>query len=131
MDAESHVRWGAAEGPGHLAIITLGSAAQLRLVGELDLAGAARLYAEVTRLHAEGCTVRTVDLTRVTFMDAAGLGALVWLRRRLQTANRGSRFVFGGGQPRRLLQLTGMEGSFELSGAPLGRQYDRAVSDPV
>ena len=131
MDAEFFAERGAANQLGDLTIVSLGPSGHVRLVGEVDLAGAARLYAEVTRLHAEGCTVRPVDLTRVTFMDAAGLGALVWLRRRLEASTRGTRFIFGHGQPRRLLQLTRMEGAFELSGAPLGRQVERAVPDPA
>lgn len=83
----------------------------LALIGELDFPARARAAA-VTGPLALGGRDLTVDLTRVGFMDAGGLGMLLCLRQRV---------VAGGGvmelrgmrpQVRRVLELTGTDAQF-------------------
>jgi anti-anti-sigma factor len=89
-----------------------GSSVSLRLLGELDLAGAAELrYALLT---AEQSAVQiSVDLTKLEFIDCAALGALD--EAAIRVAGRGKRLIlFGGsGQVRRVLELTGTPGGAE------------------
>ncbi|WP_354644759.1 STAS domain-containing protein [Kitasatospora camelliae] len=81
----------------------------VRAHGEIDLDAAPRLRRELT--HAlDAHREVLLDLSRVTFMDCSGLGALV--RARNQTDRTGSRLVLRGvSHPvARLLRLTGLTG---------------------
>jgi len=79
-----------------------------KLAGEVDVARLPELY-EAMEVLPEACDL-TVDLSRVTFMDASGLRALVWLRRTVE-AKRGTLSVFGASPfVSRLLSLAGLNG---------------------
>ena len=79
-----------------------------KLAGELDVARLPELY-EAMDVLPEACEL-TVDLSRVTFMDASGLRALVWLRRTVE-AKRGTLSVLGASPfVSRLLSLAGLNG---------------------
>ena len=51
--------------------------------GEIDICTAPRLREAVTRAIDEGVRAVVIDLSAVTFIDAAGLGVIVWAARRL------------------------------------------------
>ncbi|MFF2815310.1 STAS domain-containing protein [Kitasatospora cineracea] len=79
----------------------------VRVKGEIDLDTAPPLRcALATALDSHREVV--LDLSEVTFMDCAGLGALV--RARNQADRRGARLVLHGAEPHvvRLLKLTGL-----------------------
>ncbi|MGW5679718.1 STAS domain-containing protein [Streptomyces sp. NPDC003860] len=81
--------------------------AVVRLAGELDLSAQPELDGLFTLCLALRPALVTVDLTRVTFLDSAGLGALETAAARIHAA--GSAFALGGCPPslvRRVLTLT-------------------------
>ena len=83
-------------------------AVRLALAGELDMAAAFRIEPEADRLLARpGAARLVVDLAAVTFVDSAGLGALLAIRDR--TAELGMEFaVVNASAPvRRMLELSG------------------------
>jgi anti-sigma B factor antagonist len=51
--------------------------ARMEVVGELDIAGGPRLDAAVAEALDGGCEEVVVDLARTTFLDSAGMGALI------------------------------------------------------
>jgi anti-anti-sigma factor len=53
--------------------------AHLALEGELDAFAAARLRVRLDEAVDRGCISFTIDASAVTFLDAGGLGLLVWL----------------------------------------------------
>jgi anti-anti-sigma factor len=57
------------------------SSAAVILVGRLDAVEAPAVRAELDRVLRTGCTALVVDLVAVTFIDSAGLAALVRARR--------------------------------------------------
>ncbi|MEV4557873.1 STAS domain-containing protein [Kitasatospora sp. NPDC049285] len=79
----------------------------VRACGEIDLDTAPGLHRELARALTERREV-VLDLSGVTFMDCAGLGALV--RARNQAERCGARLVLrgAGGCVVRLLRLTGL-----------------------
>ncbi|MDP2774575.1 MAG: STAS domain-containing protein [Nocardioides sp.] len=88
----------------------------MAVAGDLDLEGALRLRESVCRqLAADVPADVTMDVTDVGFIDAAGIGALMWTRRRLQDS--GGTLVLSGDNRgvARLLQPLGL--SAMLSGA--------------
>jgi anti-anti-sigma factor len=78
-----------------------------RLVGELDLASRDRLLADLMSI-ASRHRVFTVDLGSVTFIDAAGLLALIEIERALRDDDRV--LVLRNPRPnvRRVLDVTGL-----------------------
>jgi anti-sigma B factor antagonist len=84
------------------------------VAGELDIATAPGLYERLSALAAEGGTV-VADLDDVSFIDAAGLGALARAAR--QAARHGSTLlvVCGQRQTRRLFRLTEVDRIVPLS----------------
>jgi anti-anti-sigma factor len=81
----------------------------MAVTGDLDLEGALRLREAVRRQVAIGVSADvTMDLSHVDFMDCAGVGALMWTRRRVSGA--GGRLVLTGGNRSvtRLLEPLGL-----------------------
>ena len=94
----------------------------LALVGEIDISNAEEFVDEVRSLvgGAEGEVV--LSLQNLRFIDAIGIGALYMLARELRTQSQ--TLVLSGldGQPRRVLELTGLldgGGPFEIRDAAL------------
>jgi stage II sporulation protein AA (anti-sigma F factor antagonist) len=81
----------------------------LRLVGELDVAGVPALRA---RLRQLGRKDLVLDCSGLTFIDCAGLGALVGEHRRRARADSQLTLVAPSGCLTRLLELTGVDGLF-------------------
>jgi len=85
-----------------------GSSLDVALAGELDMASTFKLEAELERLWAEHEVHRLVlDLGDLTFVDSAGLGALIAIRE--QTRDRGIEMtVTNPSHPvRRVIELSG------------------------
>ena len=80
-------------------------ASVVHVVGEMDLASADLLESTLRTLTQRSHGRVVVDLSRVTFMDSAGLRVLVRARERMTA--RGRWLVTRGatGQPRRLLDI--------------------------
>jgi anti-anti-sigma factor len=82
---------------------------RLRLIGELDIAGVPALRACLQQMDG---THIVLDCSGLTFIDCAGLGALIGERRRRTRANSGLTLVAPSRCLTRLLELTGVEGLF-------------------
>lgn len=68
--------------------VDLGGAVQVSLHGELDIAGVAELWSSVAPIledpHRQGPLSLILDLTRLEFLDAAGLGVVVRLANKIR-----------------------------------------------
>jgi anti-sigma B factor antagonist len=82
---------------------------RLVLQGELDLAGADKLEATITRLCTGGALEIELDLREVTFMDSQGLRAILAAREACASHNA-EYFLIRGEDPaqQRLFELTGL-----------------------
>ena len=78
------------------------------VTGEIDISTVARLRERLYELADNGGTL-IVDLNRVTFIDSAGLGALVGAARRAAGRGGSLHVVCARPQTRRLLWLTGVD----------------------
>ncbi|MGK5498145.1 STAS domain-containing protein [Streptomyces sp. URMC 125] len=87
----------------------------LRPSGEIDHESAPALAGSVREAEGDWQGL-VVDLSRVSFMDSAGLHALVALERRCR--ERGGHLVLTGvrDQPARLLDLVGLTEAFTIVG---------------
>jgi anti-anti-sigma factor len=94
----------------------------IALQGELDMAGAATLEAELERLDSDALVL---DLRGLTFMDSSGLRVLVVNAQRAQDRGRRFALVPGAAQVMRVFEITRMRERLEfvpdpadLTGAP-------------
>jgi anti-sigma B factor antagonist len=78
------------------------------LMGELDLAGEARLEAAIDEAHTSGRPL-TVDLSGLTFIDSSGLRVLVRLHNKAITNGLEYRLIAGPPQVHRTFALCGLD----------------------
>jgi len=88
-----------------------GGACTLGLAGELDMANAATLEAELDRAAGGGASPITVDMRELEFIDSTGIATLVAAHRRLN--ERGGERVrlvrSRSNAVRRVMDLTGLD----------------------
>ncbi|MEU8358969.1 STAS domain-containing protein [Nonomuraea sp. NPDC048882] len=90
----------------------------VRVVGDLDVAGAPRLRAELEQaLGAPAPLNLIVDLTEVPFCDSVGLGVLVATLNQVQRLRGRMVLVVGPGMIRHLLTITNLDRHFATSGS--------------
>ena len=96
---------------------TTGGAHLIATAGEIDHA-TSRLLADALRratVAGEGNVV--LDLSEVSFIDSAGISALLNGLRRLTRQRRKLIVVCPPGRPRRVFELLGLVGTFDLVGS--------------
>lgn len=96
---------GARHEPGY-AIVTVG--------GEIDIATVPRLREELIELAATGCPL-VADLDQVSFIDSAGLSALVGAANRAVVSGGSLHVVCAQPKIRQLFRLTGLDRRIPLA----------------
>ncbi len=91
------------------------------VAGEVDIATVTRLRERLFELAASGRTL-VVDLDQVSFIDSAGLAALVGAARRAAAHGASLQAVCARPRTRQLFRLTGLDGR-----VPLARTLDGAL----
>jgi anti-anti-sigma factor len=83
--------------------------------GEIDMATAGLLAGSVEDAIGRGAADVWVDLSQVRFMDSSGVHVLVDARARAADLNRRLRVICPPGEPRRVLELTGVSALFGVA----------------
>ena len=83
-------------------------------VGEVDLSNVGRLRDVLNELYLHTGTQVVVDLDQVTFIDSAGLGALIGARRRAYAVNGTFTLVCTQERILRVLAITRLDRVFEI-----------------
>ena len=81
----------------------------LGVSGELDIVTAPALRSALHRLDDADTHAITVDLSRLTFIGAAGLAVLIEARNTCRCAGRDLAVTGATGQVRRVFELTGLQ----------------------
>ena len=89
------------------------------VTGDIDISTVGQLRERLYELAGNGGTL-IVDLNRVTFIDSAGLGALVGTAQRVAEHGGSLYAVCAQPQPRRLLWLTGVDKRIPLAATVAG-----------
>jgi anti-sigma B factor antagonist len=97
------------------------------VTGEIDISTVARLRERLFELADNGGTL-IVDLNRVTFIDSAGLGALVGTARRAAAHGGSLHAICAQPQPRKLLWMTGVDRRIPLAATVDDVLMSQAVS---
>lgn len=78
----------------------------LTLYGEFDALGSAEIRDELESVVAQSSPEHVfLDLQNVVFIDSSGVGAIVFLYKRLRENSRQLKITGAHGQPRELLEL--------------------------
>ena len=88
--------------------------AVMRFAGRLDFASAPKTRDQFAAAIADGRQTLIVDLSKVAFVDSAGLEALVDVTEKLNQAGRSLKICGANQTVRAVLRLTGVAGSFEF-----------------
>ncbi len=102
--------------PDHISAGLRGGEAQsggrsvYRLKGEIDMSAAEALLVRTTELAAAQEGDLVLDLAEVTFIDSAGMRALLIVRENLTAAGRALRLANVTPEVKRLLDLVGLTG---------------------
>jgi anti-anti-sigma factor len=86
--------------------------------GELDLATAPRLEAELDRLHGDDLVRAVVDLRRLVFLDSTGLEAIVKFHKRASDEGVDVAVVRGPRAVERLFAVMQLDRSLNLVDDP-------------
>jgi anti-sigma B factor antagonist len=82
----------------------------IALFGELDLANARTLSAELERAEADGADSITIDMRELEFIDSTGIAVLVAVHRRLNRDREGVRLIRSQASGvRRVMEVTGLD----------------------
>jgi anti-sigma B factor antagonist len=100
----------------------------ITVAGETEIATVPQLRGQLTLLAAAGRPV-IADLTRVTFLDAAGLGVLAGAAAKAAASGGSLHVVSGRHQVRRIFALTGLDRQIPLA-RTLGRGAGRPARRP-
>ena len=97
---------------------TEGRATVIAVGGELDLASAPALEAELEAAAQSDAELLVLDLRELEFMDSTGLSVIVKAHQRLSEEGRALSLVRGPQQVQRLLDLTGVAERLQLGNSP-------------
>lgn len=94
-----------ADGDGVVIAVNGDDRPTVQLIGELDLASAVHVRWTLPALSGRALVV---DLSHLAFMDAAGLSALLLVRRQLEQTGRRLHLLGARGAVRRVFDLSGL-----------------------
>jgi anti-sigma B factor antagonist len=102
--------------------------AELTVQGELDFATTEKIDQAIDRTTAGGCTLVALDLHDVTFIDCAGISALVKARHRLDAGSSHLWVIGLSRQVARMMALTGTDALFGVSDLAPARRSARRTT---
>jgi anti-sigma B factor antagonist len=101
------------DGEFELTVTEQSGATVVYAKGELDVASAPQLKAELAGLIAAGSRVLVVDLSEVGFVDSSGLGVLIGAHNEVSRVGGEIRVVVQP-QVKRILELTSLDEVFTI-----------------
>lgn len=104
-----------------------GTRMAVRVVGDLDAAGADRLRDAVVTVLVAGPRDVEIDLTAVGFLDCAGLGSLRAVHDAATGTGGSVLCVCPEGEPRALLRLTGAQEWLHVTGATVAPAHEASA----
>jgi anti-anti-sigma factor len=118
---------------GSLRVLTVfvdGSRAWLQVSGELDVANSGELAVLLKRYLHAGCSTLVLDVSELTFLDCAGLRALVRTHNGCLARGGGLVLRHVGPQVARLLGLTQLDSALVIDNRS-SDSHDRACAAPI
>jgi anti-sigma B factor antagonist len=93
----------------HYPVLWSGQTAVVSLPAEIDITNADQVREDLLSLLNQGAVLLIADLSKTTFCDSAGVGALVRTFRRAEASQSELRLVVNTRAVQRVLALTGVD----------------------
>jgi anti-sigma B factor antagonist len=90
-------------------VLWTGQTAVVSLPAEIDISNAGQVREDLLSVLNQGAALLIADLSKTTFCDSAGVGALARALRRARASQSEMRLVVGSRAVRRVLSLTGVD----------------------
>lgn len=86
----------------------------IKLSGEMDALGCSKIRPQLEQITEYTQPHIVLDINRVSFIDSSGIGAIVFLFKRLKAQNRSMEIIGVQGQPKELMLLLRMDSAITL-----------------
>ncbi len=96
----------------------------VKLCGEMDALGCTKIRTELEQITDTKNINVSLDLSQVNFLDSSGIGAIVFLYKRLKAQGRTLIIVGVQGQPQELMKLLRIDRAIPVSVVPISELYD-------
>ena len=91
----------------------------VELRGEMDAHGCTKIRLELEQItNTENINV-VIEMSQVSFLDSSGIGAIVFLYKRLKARNRTLVITGVQGQPQELMKLLRIDSAIPVTAAPV------------
>jgi len=90
----------------------------IKLSGEMDAHGCSEIRPELEKITTQKQPHILIDVSAVSFIDSSGIGAIVFLFKRLKEQARTMEIVGVQGQPKELMLLLRMDSAIPLQYMP-------------
>ena len=114
-----------------LTASSTGAQTVLDVQGEVDVQSAAQLTDRLVQILDSGQRSVVVDLSRLSFLDSTGLGALVAARNRAQQTGARLSLVCASERMLKLFRITGLDAVFEIYATLAAGDLDRVRNRKV
>ncbi|WP_284204416.1 STAS domain-containing protein [Psychromonas marina] len=86
----------------------------ITLSGEMDALGCSKIRPNLEQISAQKQAHIVIDISRVSFIDSSGIGAIVFLFKRLKEQQRTMKITGVQGQPKELMLLLRMDSAITM-----------------
>ncbi|MCP4320908.1 MAG: STAS domain-containing protein [Alteromonadales bacterium] len=90
----------------------------IKLSGEMDAQGCCKIRPDLEQITLQQQPHIIIDINQVSFIDSSGIGAIVFLFKRLKEQKRSMEIIGVKGQPKELMQLLRMDSAINLQCVP-------------
>jgi len=90
----------------------------IKLSGEMDAQGCSEIRPNLEEIMLQKQSHIVIDVSMVSFIDSSGIGAIVFLFKRLKEQNRSMEIIGVQGQPKELMLLLRMDSAISLQCLP-------------
>ena len=87
----------------------------IKLAGEMDAHGCSKIRPDLEQITHQQQSHIIIDINLVSFIDSSGIGAIVFLFKRLKSQNRTMEIIGVQGQPKELMLLLRMDSAISLT----------------
>lgn len=90
----------------------------IKLSGEMDAHGCSKIRSNLEQVAQQKYPHIIIDLNSVSFIDSSGIGAIVFLFKRLKEQSRSMEIIGVQGQPKELMKLLRMDTAISMQYLP-------------